>query len=51
MWDPISLFYMMWVLNTGLPSARLNVVDVINDKENKIFIDTISEQVKLRDGV
>lgn len=51
MWDPISIFYCMWVLNAGLPDARLNVVDVIEAKEQKIIVDSISDSVKLREGV
>jgi len=51
MWDPISLFYMMWALNTGLPDARLNVTEVIQARENKIVIEHIVESVSLREGI
>lgn len=51
MWDPISVFFCMWVLNAGLPDARLNVVDVIEAKEQKIITDTIATSVILREGV
>jgi len=47
MWDPISIFVCMWILNSGLPDARLKVADVIKAKEQKI----ISETVKIREGV
>lgn len=47
MFDPISVFYCMWVLNSDLPDARLKVQDIIKDKENK----TIVETVTLREGV
>jgi len=47
MFDPISVFYCMWILNSGLPDSRLRVQDVVRDKENK----TIVETVTLREGV
>ena len=51
MWDPISLFYMMWTLSTGLPDARLNVAEVIQARENKIIIEHITESISLREGI
>ena len=51
MWDPISIFYLMYVLSIDMPKSRLSVADVIEAKETKIFVETISESVKLRDGV
>ena len=51
MWDPISLFYMMWALNTGLPHARLNVSEAIQARDNKIAIEHIVESVSLREGI
>jgi hypothetical protein len=47
MFDPISIFYFMWILNSGLPDARLNVHDIIRDAENKAII----ESVTLHEGV
>ena len=47
MWDPISIFACMWILNSGLPDARLNVAYVIEQKEQQIIIDN----VKLREGI
>ena len=47
MWDPISIFYCMWVLNSAeLPNSRLSVDDIIKQKENTV----IAESVKLRDA-
>ena len=51
MWDPISIFFCMWVLNVGLPEARLKVSDAIEAKEQKIIVDSICNSVKLRNGV
>ena len=51
MWDPISLFYIMWVMNIGLPDSRLNVKEAIEMKENTIIVQSINEQIKLRDGL
>jgi len=47
MFDPISVFYCMWVLNSGLPDARLKAQDVVKDKENKPIVETVA----LRKGV
>lgn len=30
MWDPVSVFVCMYMLNVGLPDARLNVNDIIS---------------------
>lgn len=45
MWDPISLFYCMWILNTGLPEVRLSVQDVVKAREQ-----TFSE-IGIREGI
>jgi hypothetical protein len=37
----------MWILNTGLPDARLKVADIIHQKEHQIIVDN----VKLREGI
>lgn len=48
MWDPISLFYCMWILNAKeLPNQRLSVKEMIDIKEQTI----INNQVTLREGV
>jgi hypothetical protein len=51
MWDPISIFACMWILNTGLPDARLKVADVVEKREQQIIIDNIADYVKLREGI
>jgi len=51
MWDPISVFVCMWILNINLPNARLNVHDMIKDRENKILQDYYSNSISVRDGV
>jgi hypothetical protein len=51
MWDPISLFYCMWILNIGMPDVRLNVVDIIKVREEKLISDTITKNVNVREGV
>ena len=48
MWDPISIFFCMWVLNVGMPEARLKVSDVIEVRESKVVADTIQQSVTLR---
>ena len=47
MWDPISIFACMWLLGVDLPSARLNVQDVIQANQSR----EIHETVVLRKGV
>jgi hypothetical protein len=32
MWDPISVFVCMYILNVGLPEARLKVSDISSIK-------------------
>ena len=51
MWDPISLFYCAWILNIGMPNARLNVQDVIETREYQIIIEQINSSVIIREGV
>jgi len=51
MWDPISIFYVAWVLNIGMPEARLNVSEVIESKEQKIIVEHISNSVTIREGI
>lgn len=49
MWDPISVFVCMWILNTGLPTARLSVAEAIKNRENNL--EEISKTVTLREGI
>lgn len=51
MWDPISIFFCAWILNVGLPDARLKVSEVLEAREQKIIVDTISKSVKLRQDI
>jgi len=51
MWDPISIFACMWILNAGLPEARLNVHKTIEANERRIFIEQMHKDVTLREGV
>lgn len=50
MWDPVSVFMCMWVMNAGLPDARLKVEEVLKVKEEQIIVDHLSRQVTLREG-
>jgi len=49
-WDPVSIFSICWMLNIGMPDARLSVKEVIENKETIIIVNSISRDVKLRDG-
>lgn len=51
MWDPISIFFCMWVLNVGLPEARLNVVEIIKAKEESVINKTIINSASIRNGI
>jgi len=51
MWDPISIFYCMWVLNIGLPEGRLGVADSIQLKEEAIINRTIIDSTTIRGGI
>lgn len=52
MWDPISIFYLMLMLNTSeLPDQRLSVKEVIEARELKIIQDKMKTDVTLRQGV
>lgn len=37
-WDPVSIVFMMWVLNVGMPVARLNVHDVVAVNQHNIAV-------------
>lgn len=51
MFDPISTLFYMWVMNVGLPPARLDVTEVIKVREERIIIKTIVSSIELRDGI
>lgn len=51
MWDPVSLFFICWTLNTGLPNARLSVREAIEMKENIVIVESINNNIKLRNGL
>lgn len=51
MWDPISVFFCMWVLGAGLPEARLKVSEVIEANEQQMIVDTIRKSTTIREGV
>ena len=52
MWDPISLFYLMLVMNMyELPAGRLQVNQAIAMRENTVIVDTINKQIELRQGL
>lgn len=51
MWDPISLFFCMWVLNIGMPEARLKVSDIIIAKEEALINRTITDSVQVRESI
>jgi len=45
MWEPISVFCIMWALNAGLPCSRLSVHEVqrANEKQaNSIVINKLN---------
>jgi hypothetical protein len=50
MWDPISIFFCAWVLNIGLPEARLNVADVMEAREQRIIVEHINNSITIREG-
>ena len=51
MWDPITIFFCAYILNIGMPEARLNVKDVIRANEERLISEIISNDVKIREGV
>jgi hypothetical protein len=43
MWTPADIFYLCFLLNLNPDSnARLNVSDIIENKENKIIAESVS---------
>ena len=51
MFDPISIFYFCWILNSGLPPARLNVSEVVQHKETVLIVKQISKDITIREGL
>jgi len=51
MWDPISIFFCAYILNIGMPEARLNVTDVIKANEERLISEIIANDVNVREGV
>lgn len=49
MWDPVSVFALCWMLNVGMPEARLSVNDLIQIKESAIITNSLSRDVSLRE--
>lgn len=47
MWDPISMLYMMWLLNAGMPEARLNVHSVM-EANKQALSERIHQDITLR---
>lgn len=47
MWDPISLFFCMYVMNTDMPAARLDVDEAIKQQRSSL----IDHNVTLREGI
>lgn len=52
MWDPISMFYFMWVLNAKeLPNQRLSVREVIEIREQTVINNEMYKHITIREGV
>jgi len=51
MWDPISIFYICYLLNYNLPGGRLDLTQHISDQEKYVINKTMAEIVKLREGL
>jgi len=48
MWDPVSMFFCMWVLNINMPQQRLCVAHVIEAREQELISKTIIDKTTLR---
>jgi len=51
MFDPITTFAFMWLMNLGLPDGRLDVKSAIETKEVIIIVQGINNQITLREGL
>lgn len=52
MWDPISVFFCMWILNAKeLPNQRLSVTEVIQANEQYLINKTIIDSTTIRSGI
>jgi hypothetical protein len=47
MWDPISLFFYLYVMNANMPSTRLDVAEVIKQQRSGL----VDYRVTLREGI
>jgi hypothetical protein len=47
MWDPISLFFCLYVMNADMPSARLDVNEAIKQQRSS----SVDYNVTLREGI
>ena len=48
MWDPISIFFCMWVMSIGLPEGRLKIVETIETREQALINKIIVESTTIR---
>jgi len=48
MWDPVSMFFCMWILNINMPSGRLSVDETIRLREEEVINKTIIDSTTLR---
>jgi len=46
MWDPVSIFVIMWTLNAGVPEARLSVDNTLELREQELINRIITGPVK-----
>jgi len=47
MWDPVSMLYVMWLLNVSTPEARLNVQSVV-EANRQALSERIHQDITLR---
>ena len=47
MWDPVSMLYVMWLLNASMPEARLNVHSVV-EANRQALSERIHRDITLR---
>jgi len=52
MFDPISIFWFMIMLNSAeLPNGRLSVKETIEIRENIVVVESINNQITIRNGL
>lgn len=49
--DPVTMFCIAWILNAGMPEGRLNVGDLIKDREKNIILEYNQKSVTIRKGI